>query len=97
MAAANASGGPTQLSIGSVALAWEGFRRGVDRPLDLRVTNVMVTDQAGGRRMSIPRAEVSLSLYQLLLGRVLPASVDCRRAEADGVPRGRRHTQPGSR
>ena len=75
VAAANASSGSTQLSVGSVALAWEGFNRGVDRPLELRVTNVLVTDEGSGRQMSIPRADVSLSLYQLLLGRVLLRSV----------------------
>ncbi len=73
---ANANGGPTRLAIGSVALAWEGFRLGVDRPLDLRVTNLTVTDQSGNRRMAIPRAEVSLSLYELLLGRVAPRAVE---------------------
>ena len=74
--AVNANGGPTKLTIGSVALAWEGFRRGVERPLDLRVTNVTVADQAGGRRMSIPSAEVSLSMYELLLGRVALGSIE---------------------
>ena len=44
--AANANGGPTRLAIGSVALAWEGFRLGVDRSLDLRLTNVRVADPA---------------------------------------------------
>jgi hypothetical protein len=68
--AANAEGGPTRLTIGSVALTWEGFRLGVDRPLDLRLTDVVLIDQSGGNRMRIPRAEVSLSLHQLLLGRV---------------------------
>lgn len=68
--AANANGGPTKLSIGSVALAWEGFRRGVDRPLELRVTDVTVIDSNGGRRMTVPSAEVSLSLRDLLRGRV---------------------------
>ena len=53
--AANANGGPTRLAIGSVALAWEGFRLGVDRSLDLRLTNVTVTDQSGRRRMNIPQ------------------------------------------
>ncbi len=75
VAAANANGGSTQLSVGSVALAWEGFNHGVDRPLELRVTNVLVRDQGSGRQMSIPRADVSLSMYQLLLGRVLLRSV----------------------
>ncbi len=68
--AANAHGGPTRLAIGSAALAWEGFRLGVDLPLDLRLTDVTVSDQAGRRRINIPRAEVSLSLYELLFGRV---------------------------
>jgi hypothetical protein len=75
VAAANANGGSTQLSVGSVALAWEGFNHGVDRPLELRVTNVVVMDQGSGRQMSIPRADVSLSLYQLLLGRVVLRTV----------------------
>jgi hypothetical protein len=73
--AANANGGPTRLTIGSAALAWEGFRMGVDRPLDLRLTDVDVIDQGGGRRISIPRAEVSLSLYELLFGRIVPRAV----------------------
>lgn len=89
--AANAGGGPTRLSIGTVALAWEGFRRGVERPLDLRVTNVVATDQAGGRRISIPIAEVSVSFYELLLGRVALKAVEVDGArlnlirEADGT------------
>jgi hypothetical protein len=75
-AAANANGGPTRLAIGSVALTWEGFRLGVDRPLDLRVTNVTVSDQTGRQRMDIPRAEVSLSLRALLRGRIEPRGVE---------------------
>jgi hypothetical protein len=73
--AANANGGPTRLAIGSAALAWEGFSKGVDRPLDLRLTDVTVTDRSGSRHMNIPRAEVSLSLVELLLGRVVPRAV----------------------
>ena len=74
--AINANSGPTKLTIGSVALAWEGFRRGVERPLDFRLTNVTVADQSGGRHVSIPSAEVSLSMYQLLRGRVALGSVE---------------------
>ena len=74
--AANANGGPTRLAIGSAALAWEGFTKGVDRPLDLRLTDVTVTDQSGRRRINIPRAEVSISLYELLFGRVVPRAVE---------------------
>ena len=74
--AANAKGGPTRLAIGSVALAWEGFRLGVDRSLDLRLTNVTVADQSGRRRMNIPSAAVSLSLLELLRGNIQPRAVE---------------------
>ncbi len=75
-AAANANGGPTRLSIGSTALAWEGFRLGVDRPLGLRLSDIRLTDTNGRRRVDIPRAEVSLSLGALLLGRVQPRALE---------------------
>jgi hypothetical protein len=75
-AAANANGGPVRLSIGGTALAWEGFRLGVDRPIDLRLTNVRLTSAGGVRNVDLPRAEVSLSLVALLLGRVRPRAVE---------------------
>jgi hypothetical protein len=75
-AAANANSGPTKLSIGTTALAWEGFRLGVDRPFDLRLTDIRLTDTGGVRRVEIPRAEVSLSFGALLLGRVQPRALE---------------------
>jgi hypothetical protein len=75
-AAVNASGGPNKLAIGSVALAWEGFRLGVDRPLDLRAIDITVTDSAGRQSIAVPRAEVSLSLSALLLGRIEPRAIE---------------------
>ena len=75
-AAANADGGPLHLSIGRTALAWEGFRLGVDRPIDLRLTNVRLASTDGVRHVDLPRAEVSLSLGALLLGRVQPRAVE---------------------
>jgi AsmA-like C-terminal region/Protein of unknown function len=69
-AAANANGVSTRLSIGTTALAWEGFRLGVDRPLDLRLTDIRLTGTSGVRHVEVPRAEVSLSLGALLLGRL---------------------------
>jgi AsmA-like C-terminal region/Protein of unknown function len=75
-AAANANGGPTRLAIGSVALTWEGFRLGVDRPLGLHLTNVTVADPAGKQRLDVPSAEVSLSLRALLRGRIQPRAVE---------------------
>ena len=75
-AAVNDFGGPTKLSIGSTAVAWEGFRLGVDRPVDLRLTDIRLTDTSGERHVDIPRAEVSLSLGALLRGRLQPRAVE---------------------
>ena len=90
-AAANANGGPTKLSIGTTALAWEGFRLGVDRPLDLRLTDIRLTDTDGQRRVEIPRAEVSLSLGALLLGRVQPRALELDEPRLTLLPRRGRH------
>lgn len=75
-AALNADGGPTTVSIGSSALAWEGFARGVDRPLDLQLTDIRVTDQTGRRQIDLPRVEVSLSLGALIQGRFEPRGIE---------------------
>lgn len=80
-AAVNGGGGPTRLSVGSVALAWEGFRQGLDRPIDLRLTGLRVQDAAGRTHVDIPRAEVSLSLGALLVGRMLPRALELDGAE----------------
>ena len=71
-AAANAPGAPTVLVIGSAALAWEGFTRGVGEPLDIRLTGVALRDAAGAPIAEIPRAELSLSAGWLVLGRIVP-------------------------
>ena len=73
--AANAGGGPTRLAIGSMALAWEGFRLGTDRPIDFRLTDITVSDVKGGRRVDIPEAEVTLSLRAAMRGHVVPRLV----------------------
>jgi Protein of unknown function/AsmA-like C-terminal region len=75
-AAVNSRDEPTRLSIGGAALAWEGFSEGVDRPLDLRLTNITVVDRQGTLHARIPRAEVSLSLSALLTGRLVPRAIE---------------------
>jgi hypothetical protein len=75
-ASVNTEDKTTQLSIGAAALAWEGFSKGVDRPLDLRLTAVNVTDDTGAKLISIPNAEVSLSLLGLLFGRIEPRGIE---------------------
>ncbi len=71
-AEANAGGTPPVLVIGSAALVWEGFTQGVDRPLDIQLTNLALLDAAGARIAEVPRADVSLSAGWLMLGRVVP-------------------------
>lgn len=75
-AVANGNDGPTRLHIGRAALAWEGFRRGVDMPLDIRLTAVTATDAAGVQIADIPRAQVSLSPGSLLLARLRPRAIE---------------------
>jgi hypothetical protein len=79
-AMANADGGPTHLSIGSAALAWEGFNGGVDRPLDIRFSNLMATGPAGELVAAIPKGAISLSVGWLLLGRLVPRAIDVQGA-----------------
>ena len=67
---------PVHIALGGAALAWEGFTGGVDRPLDIRVHDLVATDAAGKRIASIPRAEVSLVPHLLLLGRIVPRAIE---------------------
>ena len=64
---------PVRVSFNSVMLAWEGFQKGVDYPLDLRITDIDITDPMGKRLVSAPEAHLTLSAAALLLGRFVPA------------------------
>ncbi len=79
-AAANAeaarSGTQVRVSIEHAALSWEGFSGGVDRPVDIRLTGITLADAAHGQSVTVPRAEVSLGLGALLLGRIEPRAVE---------------------
>jgi hypothetical protein len=79
-AAVNGDGTAPALEIGHAALAWEGFTLGVDRPLDILLTDLALRDAAGLRIAELPRAELSLSAGWLMLGRIVP-----RALELDGV------------
>ncbi len=75
-AAANAESGTLIISIGGAALTWEGFRLGVDRPLDIRLRDVTATDPAGGHSVVVPQVDFSLALEGLLLGRIQPRALE---------------------
>ncbi|MGE0222160.1 MAG: AsmA-like C-terminal region-containing protein [Acetobacteraceae bacterium] len=72
----NDENGPTRLTVGGAALAWDGFRDGFGSPLDLVLTGIAVSDRDGRRQMEIPRAAVTLSVRALLNGELLPRSLD---------------------
>ncbi len=75
-AEANHGAHPLVLHIGQAALVWEGWRGGVDRPIDLRLNDVVATDRDGHEIAEIPHAEVSLALHALLLGHLAPRAAD---------------------
>ncbi|MDR3529883.1 MAG: DUF3971 domain-containing protein [Rhodopila sp.] len=81
---------PISVSFDGLALAWEGFQKGVDHPLDLRVSDITVTDPTGHRLVVAPRAHLTFSLAGLLLGRIVPRTIEVDHAqiavtrEADG-------------
>lgn len=72
-----------RLHIDSVALAWEGWRGGVDRPLDLRLRGITTTDDRGTTLVRIPQVALSLSFGWLLLGRLVPRAIEIDRANIE--------------
>ena len=72
---------PVRASFDDVSLAWEGFHKGVDHPLDLRLSNITVTDPAGRRLLVAPRAHLTFSLAGLLLGRIVPRAIEVDHAQ----------------
>jgi hypothetical protein len=74
-AAINADGAPTRVRIGGMALAWEGFDKGLDSPLDLALRDIAVVDEGGRVLLTVPRASVTLSMGGLLIGRFMPRTL----------------------
>jgi AsmA-like C-terminal region/Protein of unknown function len=66
----------TGLTIGHVALAWEGFKHGVDQPFDIRITDVHLSVSQTGPSLTLPNAAISLSPAALLIGHVVPRSIE---------------------
>jgi hypothetical protein len=73
-AAASVGGGAT-IKLGGAALVWEGFQAGSERPLDIRLSDVIWRDANGVRIARIPEAAVALSVPALLRGRLRVRSV----------------------
>ncbi|MFL5252237.1 MAG: AsmA-like C-terminal region-containing protein [Rhodopila sp.] len=73
--------GGVHLSFGHAALSWEGFQSGASVPLDIRLTDVRVTDSEDRVLASAGHAFASVALGPLLLGRLVPRAVDL----SDGI------------
>ena len=67
--------GGAHVQIGAASLAWEGFRRGIESPLELVLADMVLASGDDTGRVVIPRAEVSLSVPALLLGRIAPRRI----------------------
>ena len=72
---------PVRGSFDGMFLAWEGFHKGVDYPLDLRLSDITITDQAGHRLIAAPAAHLTFSLAGLLLGRFVPRAIEVDHAQ----------------
>ncbi len=70
---------PGRLSIGSASLAWGGFRNGLDVPIVVRLTGMVLRAAIGTPLMEIPNAEVSLAAGPLLRGQIEPRAVEIER------------------
>jgi AsmA-like C-terminal region/Protein of unknown function len=74
--AALADDAAERVSFDGLALAWEGFQKGVDHPLDLRVSNLIITDPMGRTLLAAPNVHLTLSFAGLLLGRLVPRAIE---------------------
>ena len=65
-----------RVSFDRLELAWEGFHKGGDYPLDLRVSNLVVSDAQDRRLLAAPSVHFTLSFAGLLHGRLVPRSIE---------------------
>jgi hypothetical protein len=72
---------PVRVSFDGVFLVWEGFHKGVDYPFDVRLSDIVVTDPAGRQLVAAPGAHLTFSLAGLLLGRIIPRTIEVDHAQ----------------
>ncbi|MDT7791837.1 MAG: hypothetical protein QOD59_1273, partial [Mycobacterium sp.] len=75
--------GPVRVSFDGVVLAWEGFSKGVDYPLDFRVSGIAITDPAGRQIVAAPSAHLTVSLAGLVMGRFVPRTIEVDHAQIE--------------
>jgi hypothetical protein len=69
------AGPGAHVAIGNAQLAWEGFVSR-DQPLDIRLRDTRITGANGVILAQVPQARVTLSIPQLLIGRLVPRFVE---------------------
>lgn len=72
-------GQPIRVSFDSLALVWEGFHRGADLPLDIRVENLVIADATGHALAEAPSAHLTFSPAGLVMGGLIPRTIEIDR------------------
>lgn len=67
---------PYRLTIGSLALAWDGLGERLDRPLELQLAGIALTDASGAAVLRAPRVAISLAIRPLLAGAIRPRAIE---------------------
>ncbi len=60
----------SHVAMGRVELAWQGLHGGIDRPLAIVLSDVILTNTGNQKLATIPRAELSLGVASLLRGKI---------------------------
>jgi hypothetical protein len=79
-AALTESAAPVRVVFGAVSLSWAGFRAGVDVPVDMRVSDLRLSDQAGHTIATADEAQLGFSVTDLIRGEIFPRSVEVQHA-----------------
>jgi hypothetical protein len=72
--------GPLRVSFDGVVLAWEGFSKGADYPLDFRISNIIISDPTR-QIVAAPSVHFTVSLASILLGRFVPRAIEVDHAQ----------------
>lgn len=73
--AANGAQSAVRVEVGRAALTWEGFSAGVDRPLDIRLSDVSAHARGGATVARLRHAALSFAVTPLLIGRIEPLAI----------------------
>ncbi len=73
--ALNNATAPTRIRFGGASVAWGGFSHGLDQPLVLRVTDLVIDEASVPGGAHVPIADATLSARWLLIGHIVPRSL----------------------